>query len=119
MCMKTRVYYYLYWNGEYCYSTIDTAFSSSNVLFFLPSFPPSLLLSFPLSLLPFLLPSLPLSLSRSDTFAILVFHWTFALDLSSLYIAELEEDDEEKGKVREEKGKESEKQKLPSNLLVQ
>ena len=94
--METRAYYYLYWNGEY--STIDTAFSSSNVLFLPPSFPPSL--------------------SRSDTFAILVFHWTFALDLSSLYIAELEEDDEEKGKVRE-KSKESEKRKLPPNLLMQ
>ena len=54
---------------------------------------------------------LPL-LEWSDTFAILIFHWTFALDLSSLYIAELEEDNEEKGK-------ESEKQKLPPNLLMQ
>ena len=60
----------------------------------------------------FLPPSFPSSLSRSDTFAILIFHWTFALDLSSLYIAELEEDNEEKGK-------ESEKQKLPPNLLMQ
>ena len=97
--METQAYYCLYWNGEY---TIDTAFSSSNVLLLPPSLPPSLLF-----------------LSRSDTFAILVFHWTFALDLSSLYIAELEEDDEEKGRVREEKGKESEKQNLPSNLLMQ
>ena len=71
------------------------------------SFLPSLILP------SLILPSLILPFSRTDTFAILVFHWTYALDLSSLYIAELEESDEEKGKEREKKDTESEKQKLP------
>ena len=95
--MQTRAYYCPYWNGEYCYFTTKSdAFSISNALFILPSFP--------FLILPF---------SRTDTFAILVFHWTYAFDLSSLYIAELEESDEEKGKEREEKDTQSEKQKLP------
>ena len=66
------------------------------------------MVSFFILLSPSLLSSPP-SLTRSNTLVIVFFQWTYSLDLTSLYIAEVK-DDERKG---EEGAKESEKHKLP------